>query len=165
MRLGKCRLVLLLFVETKINKMEGVELFITSAKTFSFRPSHLFETFRHFAIPCERPSGQDYPSGQKCTLQIPIARYSEFTQALLRITAKFTPIPNAVLAALEHAQQVVLPSRETLLGWVPEKLLDSLYDYQKEGVAFAVARGGKCMIADEMGVGKSRQGKGGGHPP
>jgi SNF2 family DNA or RNA helicase len=140
---------------------EGAELFITSGQTFSFRnlPKPLLEVVR-------RQFGRTAPTNMvgvvndnNTEIQIPLTRYSEFIQVLRTKTEKISHIPNAVLAALERAQHVVLPSRETLLGWVSEKLLDSLYDYQKEGVAFTVARGGKCMIADEMGVGKSRQGK------
>ena len=71
---------------------------------------------------------------------------------------KVVGIPLNIIAALQHVASLQIPPQERLLSWVPKRLLDNLFDYQKEGVAFAISRGGKCMIADEMGVGKSRQG-------
>lgn len=86
--------------------------------------------------------------------------YQEVLRAVSKhhVDWKVVGIPSHLIPALQHVQAVEMPSQDRLLAWVPPKLLDSLYDYQKEGVAFVVARGGKCMIADEMGVGKSRQG-------
>ena len=40
---------------------------------------------------------------------------------------------------------------------LPPKLYKALLPFQKEGVRYGVERGGRCLIADEMGVGKSIQ--------
>ncbi|CAI7800661.1 unnamed protein product, partial [Closterium sp. NIES-54] len=40
---------------------------------------------------------------------------------------------------------------------LPIQLQRALLPFQREGVAFAVGRGGRCLIADEMGVGKTIQ--------
>ncbi|XP_055369149.1 DNA annealing helicase and endonuclease ZRANB3 isoform X2 [Betta splendens] len=43
------------------------------------------------------------------------------------------------------------------LSGLPPKLLQRLMPFQREGVEFALSRGGRCMIADEMGLGKTVQ--------
>jgi SNF2 family DNA or RNA helicase len=40
---------------------------------------------------------------------------------------------------------------------LPKDLIDYLYDYQKEGVIFGLKKNGRCLIADEMGIGKTIQ--------
>lgn len=92
--------------------------------------------------------------------QFPFKNYQELVRTLGRLQPdiKVVGIPAPILNALQHCLTVKLPTQDQLLAWVPPRLLENLYDYQKEGVAFAVAHGGRCMIADEMGVGKSRQG-------
>ncbi len=41
---------------------------------------------------------------------------------------------------------------------LPEELWESLYQYQRQGVLYAVKKGGKVLIGDEMGLGKTIQG-------
>lgn len=41
---------------------------------------------------------------------------------------------------------------------LPEELWESLYQYQRQGVLYAVNKGGKVLIGDEMGLGKTIQG-------
>lgn len=92
--------------------------------------------------------------------EAPLRHYSE----VLRILSKFqsnlkvSGIPPATFSAMQHALGVKLPPIEQILRSVPTKIIENLYEYQKEGVAFAIAHGGRAMLADEMGVGKSRQG-------
>lgn len=38
---------------------------------------------------------------------------------------------------------------------IEPKLSSILRDFQKDGVAFAIANSGRCMIADDMGLGMS----------
>ena len=40
---------------------------------------------------------------------------------------------------------------------MPVSLAAALMPFQREGVKFCLARGGRCLIADEMGVGKTLQ--------
>ena len=40
---------------------------------------------------------------------------------------------------------------------MPAFLEAALLPFQREGVLFGLARGGRCLIADEMGVGKTVQ--------
>lgn len=36
---------------------------------------------------------------------------------------------------------------------IEKKLSSQLLDFQKYGVAFGISHGGRCMIADDMGLG------------
>ena len=40
---------------------------------------------------------------------------------------------------------------------LPAQLYAALFAHQREGVVFALQRGGRALIADEMGLGKSFQ--------
>jgi SNF2 family DNA or RNA helicase len=40
---------------------------------------------------------------------------------------------------------------------LPSGLAHALLPFQREGVRFGLARAGRCLIADEMGVGKTLQ--------
>jgi SNF2 family DNA or RNA helicase len=54
----------------------------------------------------------------------------------------------------------VLPPSEVEASYVkgmPVSLAAALMPFQHEGVMFGLARGGRCLIADEMGVGKTLQ--------
>lgn len=46
---------------------------------------------------------------------------------------------------------------EQLLLKLPPNLSKTLLPFQKEGVKFGLQRGGRCLFADEMGVGKTIQ--------
>lgn len=91
---------------------------------------------------------------------VPFHKYQEVTRAICRLHPdwKLHGIWPSTIAALLHIQTLKVPEQEQLLAWVPPALLASLFDYQKQGVAFALSRGGRCLIADEPGVGKTRQG-------
>lgn len=91
---------------------------------------------------------------------IPFHHYQEVTRALTKAHADWRVLGvwQSTIQALLHMQALKLPPRDQLLAWVPSTLLDSLFEYQKDGVAFALGRGGRCLIADEPGVGKTRQG-------
>lgn len=43
------------------------------------------------------------------------------------------------------------------LDFLPDKLRAKLLPFQKDGIVFALRRGGRCMVADEMGLGKTIQ--------
>lgn len=40
---------------------------------------------------------------------------------------------------------------------LPSSMLSNLYNFQKEGIEFAIKKGGRFLLADEMGVGKTIQ--------
>lgn len=52
----------------------------------------------------------------------------------------------------ETAQEV-----ERRYAQMPASLARALLPFQREGVRYAIARQGRCLIADEMGVGKTLQ--------
>jgi SNF2 family DNA or RNA helicase len=41
--------------------------------------------------------------------------------------------------------------------FIPIQLLEKMYDFQKTGIEFGLRKHGRCLIADEMGVGKTIQ--------
>lgn len=43
------------------------------------------------------------------------------------------------------------------LNIIEPKLLDSLYQFQREGVLYGISRGGRFLLGDDMGLGKTRQ--------
>eukprot|EP00928_Gymnodinium_smaydae_P020340 TRINITY_DN17862_c2_g3_i1.p1 TRINITY_DN17862_c2_g3~~TRINITY_DN17862_c2_g3_i1.p1 ORF type:complete len:1002 (-),score=158.87 TRINITY_DN17862_c2_g3_i1:120-3041(-) len=51
----------------------------------------------------------------------------------------------------EHAGKIEAPSA------LPSELEGSLMPFQRAGVAFAIRRGGRCLIGDDMGLGKTIQ--------
>jgi SNF2 family DNA or RNA helicase len=46
---------------------------------------------------------------------------------------------------------------ELLLLNLPPRLSKTLLPFQQDGVKFGLQRGGRCLLADEMGVGKTIQ--------
>ncbi len=61
--------------------------------------------------------------------------------------------------AIATTAAVALPARPVsdVQNRLPAKLWASLLPFQREGVEYAVSRGGRALIADEMGLGKSLQ--------
>lgn len=49
---------------------------------------------------------------------------------------------------------------EAVYGRMPPPLQRALLPFQREGVRFGLARGGRCLIADEMGVVGAGEGRG-----
>ena len=74
-------------------------------------------------------------------------------------------IPASVLARLRSSRRLREEDRKAVEGGMadmlladyPEPLKSALLGYQREGLVFCARRGGRCMIADEMGVGKTVQ--------
>uniref|UniRef100_A0A182IXQ7 Uncharacterized protein n=1 Tax=Anopheles atroparvus TaxID=41427 RepID=A0A182IXQ7_ANOAO len=65
------------------------------------------------------------------------------------------PIPAFVMREFSNGP-ISKPSR-VCLNVIEPSLVSSLLEFQKEGVAFAIDKGGRVLIADEMGLGKTYQ--------
>jgi hypothetical protein len=66
--------------------------------------------------------------------------------------------PPATLQALSRpASRVPAHEVDERLDRLPRVLRAALYPFQLDGVRFGLARGGRCLIADQMGVGKTIQ--------
>lgn len=59
--------------------------------------------------------------------------------------------PEVVQRLLAHTHQEFDPTQ------IDQQVWNSLHDAQREGVEFIVKQGGRALIADEMGTGKTRQ--------
>jgi hypothetical protein len=59
----------------------------------------------------------------------------------------------------QHQQQrnTTAPWMRRRLRGIPRRLRDTLYPFQVEGVKYGLAHGGRMLLADEMGVGKTLQ--------
>jgi hypothetical protein len=66
--------------------------------------------------------------------------------------------PDCMVKALVSRPPLLQNSAvQELLAVIPPHLHSSLLPFQKEAVVFAIERGGRCVLADEMGVGKTVQ--------
>ncbi|XP_038646256.1 SWI/SNF-related matrix-associated actin-dependent regulator of chromatin subfamily A-like protein 1 [Scyliorhinus canicula] len=88
--------------------------------------------------------------------------YRELFDALSRITAvQIEPFPRGVLEIFQSQFEKSCPEPpeipEADLSSVDSKLVDSLMPFQREGVNFAISRGGRLLLADDMGLGKTLQ--------
>lgn len=98
---------------------------------------------------------------------IPVKMYTEFKKQLIRLqNVKIQKIPDFVVKALSQPyptyskkcpHNYAIEPKKTLES-VPHYIIQNLYPFQKEGVAFALNHHGRALIGDEMGVGKTVQG-------
>lgn len=116
---------------------------------------------------CLKVSFQYHPLMAKCVQRIPSARYSAdgrcWEVALtdlkyVQVMAQWAYDKHLVSSV--HWQQDSAPSLLEALPMpslaVPHKLLIEPYDYQKEGIAYALEKK-RCIMGDEMGLGKTVQ--------
>lgn len=97
----------------------------------------------------------------------PLSEYERLSSTLVQFGRKsgVTLLPNAgmipipTLRAARGAWRVPPPPAEVraLYARMPAFLEAALLPFQREGVLFGLARAGRCLIADEMGVGKTVQ--------
>lgn len=67
---------------------------------------------------------------------------------------KIEKVPDFVIRNLLRESP---PLNESCLDNIEPKILNSLMSFQREGVVFGVSRGGRVMICDDPGLGKTRQ--------
>ena len=80
------------------------------------------------------------------------------TRSLRSAGARVDPLPPISATAMEFLAGSLVPAAEAEAAWarVPAKLRDTMFEFQRTGVRFALARGGRALIGDEMGLGKVR---------
>ena len=59
-------------------------------------------------------------------------------------------------AAIEEAAKQI-EDAEALFATIPDGLRSKLLPFQRDGVKYALTRGGRVLLADEMGLGKTVQ--------
>jgi SWI/SNF-related matrix-associated actin-dependent regulator 1 of chromatin subfamily A len=64
-------------------------------------------------------------------------------------------IPQFVIIALREDSPNI--DEKACLEQIDDKLVNTLLDFQKSGICFGISKKGRCMIGDDMGLGKSRQ--------
>lgn len=63
-------------------------------------------------------------------------------------------IPKFVLNLLKNSSET--ETNYACLSAIEPTLTSALLSFQKDGVCFGIEKGGRCMIADDMGLGKRR---------
>lgn len=102
------------------------------------------------------PSKQYDPATKNWTFDV-----KDYSMVQERVTAlnphvTIGPIPAFILRIFGNPASRPKPSRACLDAIEPS-LAENLLEFQKEGVCFAIDKGGRAMIADEMGLGKTYQ--------
>ncbi|ODN00238.1 SWI/SNF-related matrix-associated actin-dependent regulator of chromatin subfamily A-like protein 1 [Orchesella cincta] len=90
----------------------------------------------------------------------PLSEHTKLINAVapLRPAVSIGPLPNFVQRVFQNVQPGVprkIPTTD--LDGVDKTLLAALMPFQLEGVMFGVSRKGRCLIGDDMGLGKSIQ--------
>ena len=68
-----------------------------------------------------------------------------------RVDAEDIPLPCLSVEDLASAEV------DRLYAKIPADVRDAMFPFQREGVRFALRRGGRCLIGDQMGLGKTVQ--------
>ncbi|XP_058804716.1 SWI/SNF-related matrix-associated actin-dependent regulator of chromatin subfamily A-like protein 1 [Phymastichus coffea] len=70
----------------------------------------------------------------------------------------FNGLPSFVLKVFKNSFQNENKEKPIVdLSRIDATLLNSLYQFQREGIEYGVLQNGRCLIADDMGLGKTRQ--------
>lgn len=92
---------------------------------------------------------------------IPLAQYQALLQRIppAEAPAPANLIPEGVLQLFTSASEIARRRSTTGfdLGCIEEAIRTQLFPFQREGIQMALARGGRVILADDMGLGKSIQ--------
>ncbi len=89
---------------------------------------------------------------------LPLAQHDAVIEALAAapgVRVRVEPLPSLAAAVLRAA--AAIPDDSSRYAHVPAALEEQLMPFQREGVRFALSRGGRALIGDEMGLGKTVQ--------
>lgn len=93
--------------------------------------------------------------------RIPLVQYQTLLSKLpaMEKPSAANLIPDAVLKLFANPGEVARRNSKNSfdLSLIEEKIRTSLFPFQREGVQLALARNGKIILADDMGLGKSIQ--------
>ena len=115
---------------------------------------------------CYKVSFQYHPMLVKCVKRIPSARYhadgnfwevSSYHQQYLKLMEQWAKSHRFVTSVLWLTDDERVPSYEPLpmpMLEVPHNLLVEPYDFQREGIAYAIGHK-RCIMGDEQGLGKT----------
>jgi len=92
---------------------------------------------------------------------IPLSQYSNLIQIIPQVDKPVTSdqIPDAVLKLFANPGEISRRKNTNGfdLGIIEETIRTSLFPFQRDGVQMALARNGRVILADDMGLGKSIQ--------
>ncbi|KAL0034775.1 hypothetical protein WJX77_006947 [Trebouxia sp. C0004] len=90
--------------------------------------------------------------------RMPMSQYVPLMKALPAVPGvrlDVEPLPTVAQALVQAA--VKLPDDSDRYSNMPAKLQEKLMGFQREGIKFALKRGGRLLVGDEMGLGKTVQ--------
>ncbi|KAL7714993.1 Non-specific serine/threonine protein kinase [Entamoeba marina] len=90
---------------------------------------------------------------------IPLKHYNSTLETLKNSGLRIRGIPPEVLKYFDEFVNNVDPicHPDVDLSPLPNKLLEKLKPFQRDGLCFGIQHNGRCLIADEMGLGKTLQ--------
>lgn len=149
--------------------LEQVKLDASKPLVILFKINVALKSSDTFAITCQyqsditsvfrRIQGMQFDLKTK-EWTFPIAIYRELMRQLKELNSVKIeindPLPEQVIDALVKANEKYAGEVDLTERLTPE-FIESLFPFQKEGITFAVKRGGRCLIADDMGLGKTVQ--------
>ncbi|KFB39093.1 AGAP008426-PA-like protein [Anopheles sinensis] len=101
------------------------------------------------------PSKNYVPESKKWTFEL--KDYNLLQERILTLNPHVVLAPIPVFVMREFASGPQPKPSRVCLNAIEPSLTSSLLEFQKEGVAFAIEKGGRVLIADEMGLGKTYQ--------
>ncbi|XP_058057458.1 SWI/SNF-related matrix-associated actin-dependent regulator of chromatin subfamily A-like protein 1 [Anopheles bellator] len=101
------------------------------------------------------PSKSYEPNTKKWTFELTDYSLLQTRVATLHPNVILSPIPSFVMREFSSGPKP--KPGHVFLNAIDTTLVDSLLDFQKDGVSFAIDKGGRVLIADEMGLGKTYQ--------
>jgi len=93
--------------------------------------------------------------GAEPVLRVPLGAHAAVVEALTG-GGEVEIVPPEIVTALARPPPPPVPD-DALRGKIGDELWGTLLPYQRDGVRFVVAQGGRGLIADEMGLGKTMQ--------
>ncbi|XP_054269665.1 SWI/SNF-related matrix-associated actin-dependent regulator of chromatin subfamily A-like protein 1 isoform X2 [Macrosteles quadrilineatus] len=117
-------------------------------------------TFHQHAIDIFRTiNGKEYDFKSKLWT-FPVTEYFNLKKAVSVLTPDVIigNLPKCVIETfITKAKNYQTDISKVDISRVDSKLKDAIYPFQKQGIQFGVTRGGRCLVADDMGLGKSIQ--------
>lgn len=90
----------------------------------------------------------------------PVEEHGKLMAAMESLKPNVTigPLPFFIMRILKTLQPKISGEvDDSLLSRIDPVLVDSLFEFQKEGIVFGISRHGRVLIADDMGLGKTIQ--------
>lgn len=132
-------------IKTELKFLKKDEIFLSTSGILTDELEQLFRTL----------GGQ--PCGTLFDWIFPLSSYSQLKFQLQN--KKFIDLQDLPRFVSHTISELATPRPQNgpAISDLPQHLLSKMYNFQKEGVNFIISKGGRALIGDEMGVGKTLQ--------